>query len=214
MNVARGLGAAAVAAAVLVPMAWASTASLRVDDEGAALLRVSIGARPERIETCVEQTDEELAKVAPQMRQRVVCEGTTARYRYVVMRDGRVIDSAIVRGGGLRHDRRLYVFREYPLAPGASNLSVRLDRVDTLQSRDDSRERREDRDSEDRDSDDRGERDSDSRDERERHERERRQAEAVPHELSVGVVATLREHEVVLVSYDQDQRRLVARRKP
>lgn len=205
MNVLRGLGAAAVAAAVLVPMAWASTASLRVDDGGVAVLRVSIGARPERIETCVEQTDEALAKVAPQMRQRVVCEGTTARYRYTVTRDGQVIDSAIVRGGGLRHDRRLYVFREYPMAPGESSLGVRLERVDTVQAR-------EGRD--ERDSDDREERDADSRDERERHERERRQADAVPRELSVAMRAALRAHEVVLVTYDQDQRRLVARRQP
>lgn len=200
MNVARALGAAAVAGAVLLPMAWASTAPLRVDEGGTAVLRVSIGARPERIETCVEQTDEALAKVAPQMRQRVVCEGTTARYRFTVARDGVVIDSAIVRGGGLRHDRRLYVFREYPLPPGESELRVRLDRVDTVQAREVSRERREDHN-------------ADSRDERERHERERRQAEAVPHELSVGIRAALREHEVVLVTYDQDERKLVARRK-
>jgi len=68
------------------------------------------------------------------MRQAVVCEGTTASYRLEVRYHGEVIAQQVVRGGGLRHDRPLYVSRDIQLPPGDADLSVKFVRVDAQAS--------------------------------------------------------------------------------
>lgn len=204
-----------VAAAALLAMAWASTAPLPVHTSGDAIVRVSLGARPERIETCRTQSNEDLAKVAPQMRQRVVCEGVTARYRLEVRRDGQPLLSQVVRGGGLRHDRPLYVSRELRVPPGTASFAVYITRIDTVASENDSAAVV--------DPDDAGTRpDTDDatgqaglipgRSGREVEERRRRREEAIPPELDLELSAPLAPGEVLLISYDQRTRRLVARR--
>jgi hypothetical protein len=65
------------------------------------------------------------------MRQRVVCEGTTASYRFEVRREGEIIATATVRGGGMRHDRQLYIFRELSIPSGRSTLEVSMTRIDS-----------------------------------------------------------------------------------
>ena len=95
-----------------------------------AILRLAWSARPERIENCRQQSDEELARLPAHMRQPVVCEGVSAQYRLTVRREGSVVAEQIVRGGGLRQDRRIYVFHELPLDPGESSIEVRFDRLE------------------------------------------------------------------------------------
>ncbi|MFI5311627.1 MAG: hypothetical protein ACHQQ3_10360 [Gemmatimonadales bacterium] len=203
----RALGAV-VAGAGLCALAWASTAPLRAARTADALVRLSWGARPERIETCRTQTDEELAKVLPQMRQRVVCEGTTARYRLDVRHDGSPIVSADVRGGGLRHDRELYVFREIAVPAGRSTLRVRFERADSVPSeRDQERERPDSGDTLQGII-------APERARREMDERRRRREEAVPSLLMLDTTVTLAAREVLLVTYDPDGRRLVVRSAP
>ena len=215
MSIAVRSAGVLVAAAALLAMAWASTAPLPVHTSGDAIVRVSLGARPERIETCRTQSDEELAKVAPQMRQRVVCEGVTARYRLEVRRDGQPLLSQVVRGGGLRHDRPLYVSRELRVPPGIASVAVHLTRVDTVASESDSAVVV--------DPDDAGTRSAadvatgqagviPGRAGREEEERRRRREEAIPPELHLELSAPLAPGEVLLISYDQRTRRLVARR--
>jgi hypothetical protein len=199
----RALGVA-LAAAVLLGVAWGSRAPLRVAPLEQALVRISFGARPERIEQCVTQTDEELAKVAPQMRQRVVCEGVAARYRLELFHDGRLVLSEVVRGGGLRHDRQLYVFREVAVPARPAALSMRLTRIDTVAATE-----------EEEDEGDEGDEDEDDellggRAGREREERRRRRAESIPPELALDLRATLAPREVLLLTYDADRRRLIA----
>ena len=197
----RALGVA-IAAAVLLGVAWGSRAPLRVAPLEQALVRISFGARPERIEQCVTQTDEELAKVAPQMRQRVVCEGVAARYRLALFHDGRLVLSEVVRGGGLRHDRQLYVFREVAVPARPAALSMRLTRIDTVGA---TEEEEDDDDDEEEDDELLG-----GRAGREREERRRRRAESIPPELRLDLRATLEAREVLLLTYDADRRRLIA----
>ena len=197
----RSLGVA-LAAAVLLGVAWGSRAPLRVAPLEQALVRISFGARPERIEQCVTQTDEELAKVAPQMRQRVVCEGVAARYRLALFHDGRLVLSEVVRGGGLRHDRQLYVFREVAVPARPAALSMRLTRIDTVGA---TEEEEDDDDDEEEDDELLG-----GRAGREREERRRRRAESIPPELRLDLRATLEAREVLLLTYDADRRRLIA----
>ena len=100
------------------------------DASAESVLRLTWTARPERVEDCRPQSEEALAKLPPHMRQAVICEGTTASYRLIVRREGAVLLDEIVRGGGIRHDRPLYVFREIRLPAGESTVGVQFDRID------------------------------------------------------------------------------------
>src|SRR6187549_1661116 len=109
--------AVGVVAALVAPIGigWASTLRTTPNDSASAVLRLAWTARPERIENCRAQSDDELAKIPAHMRQAVVCEGTTAAYRLEVRRDSLLLVDQIVRGGGVRHDRPLYVSRDIAL---------------------------------------------------------------------------------------------------
>jgi len=209
-----GLAAIVTVGAALV-LALASAVPFRVDALPDARLRVAFSARPERIETCRTPSAEELANLPAHMRQGVVCEGTTARYRLEVRRDDSLLASAILRGGGLRHDRRLYALRELSVPSGRGTIDVRLVRVDTVAARPDSDARGSDDHGRDernehgagpgRALDDDGRADTRSRDE---EEHRRRVADEVPAVLTLHEVVTLNPREVLLVTYDQASRRL------
>lgn len=191
-----------IAFGLLLAMTWASTAPLRVTTSDDAIVRLSLGARPQRIETCRTQSDEELEKLAPQMRQRVICEGVAARYRLSVRRNGEVIHQQLVRGGGLRHDRRLYVSRELLVPAGPGVFTVELVRIDTVSGRDEEHEEEEEHERAM----------SPDRQRREEEEHRRRREEDVPPALRVEVEAALEPREVLLVTYDPLSRRLVTTR--
>ena len=126
----RAIGLA-VAAAATIGIAWASNIQLTPHGRGEATLRLAWSARPERVEECRQQSEEELAKLPVHMRQPLVCEGVSSRYDLQVLRDGVVIVRQEVQGGGLRHDRPLYVFHELPQPAGDAAITVRFARIDT-----------------------------------------------------------------------------------
>lgn len=193
----------AAALLVTIGITWASAVRMP-SASAAAVLRLAWTARPERIEDCRPQREEELEKLPTHMRQAVVCTGTTATYRLEVRREGAVIADQIVRGGGLRHDRPLYVFRDISLPPGDVAIALRFFRVDGVgkptasdaatpagsprdrHSMDDDRRRRED------------------------EERIRGQEEAIPAVLSLEHRFHFVAREVILVTYDAERRELVA----
>jgi hypothetical protein len=119
-------GGASVALAVVCAVAWLSHVPIPASPRDDAMLRVAFRARPERIEVCVEQSPEALAALPPHMRRAQICEGTTASYRLEVRRDGVLVADAPVRGGGLRQDRPLYVFREVSVPPGPAVVAIRF----------------------------------------------------------------------------------------
>lgn len=123
------IGVALIASvAGLAALAYASAVPLAYHPEESALLRLSWSARPERIEVCRTLSEEELAKIAEHMRQRVSCEGVFATYALRTEVDGQLIGEAIVRGAGLRNDRPLYLLRDYPVPPGRHRFLVSLTR--------------------------------------------------------------------------------------
>jgi hypothetical protein len=201
----RVLGVAVAAAAALL-LSIASAAPLRLHDDAEARLRVAFSARPERIERCRTLSDSELAGVPVHMRQPVVCEGYTARYRLDVRRDDSLLFSAVLRGGGLRHDRRLYVLREQSLPAGRSAIDLRLTRLDASN-------RPDTLPPPDAPEDDHGRRaheddpEHESAAQRDEDERRRRVADEVPAVLALRDTITLEPREVVLVTYDQSARR-------
>ena len=207
-----------VAVGAAVALAVVSAAPFRAHSRPDARLRIAFSARPQRIETCRTLSADELANVPQHMRQAVVCEGTTASYRLEVRRDDSLVASALLRGGGLRHDRRLYALRELDVPSGPSTIDVRLVRVESVAEptttreserageahaeRDDD-EAREARETHGHDDDARGDRLS-----RDEDEHRRRVADEVPPSLALREEVTLRPRDVLLVTYDQSSRRL------
>ena len=126
----RALGLA-VALMAGVAITRASVFNMSVDASTDAVLRLAWTARPDRSETCRQPSESEQAKIPAHMRQALICEGATAEYRLTVRRNGEAIADHIVRAGGLRHDRPLYVFHEFRLPPGDATITVRFDRLGT-----------------------------------------------------------------------------------
>jgi len=182
-----GVAFAVAAAAALV---WASNVPLTIDGSADAVLRLAWGVRPERIETCRELTAQELANVPQHMRQERVCEGTTAAYRLVVRDEHGVRVDRLIRGGGLRQDRRLYVFEELPLPSGTALVDVRFERVGTSAGDDDRSA-------------------ADEADDRHEGGDNAERQGAIPRALSLVARVTARPREVILVTYDPELRALV-----
>ena len=126
----RAAGAVLVFAA-MAAIVWGASAPITVHGSDQAMLRLAWSARPERIENCRQLSEEELARVPAHMRQPVACEGASAEYRLTVRHDGIVVADRTVHGGGLRQDRRIYIFDELPLDPGDGTIEVRFDRIDS-----------------------------------------------------------------------------------
>jgi hypothetical protein len=110
----------------LAIMAFASGVPVAYHREDAARLRLSWSARPERIEVCRQVSDSELAQREEHMRQRVECTGTFASYALTVDVDGRSVGETVIRGAGLRHDRPLYLLRDYSVPAGQHRVQVRV----------------------------------------------------------------------------------------
>jgi len=62
------------------------------------------------------------------MRQRVVCEGDFATYALRIEIDRALVGESVVRGAGLRHDRPLYLLRDYAVPAGLHRVRVTLTR--------------------------------------------------------------------------------------
>ena len=185
----RGLGVA-LAAAAMAGVVWASNAPMTAHRVSYAVLRLAWSARPERIETCQQQSADELARLPQHMRQAVVCDGTTAEYRLEVRVDGEVIADQLVHGGGLRQDRRLYVFQELRVREGEAAIDVRFHRGDAGEKSPAAK-----RDHEDGDEDD--------------GELDRHRGQTVPPRLSFERRLRFSPRAVILITYDPDRRELV-----
>jgi len=118
-----------VACAAAFAIVEGSQVTIRRDSGTEGVLRLAWRARPDRVENCVPQSEEVLARLPVHMRQAQICEGVSARYRLEVRLDGQVVLDDVVQGGGLRHDRPVYVFRELRVAPGDRAVAVRFVRL-------------------------------------------------------------------------------------
>ncbi len=181
----------ALALAVMAAIVWASNVPMATNHAPDARLRLAWSARPERIEKCRQQSEEELARLPAHMRQAVACEGTTAEYRLQVRIDGALVADRVVHGGGLRRDRRLYVLEEIALPAAETAVDVRFDRVESNEPGVAAREH-----------------------EREGTELTPAQREEVPAHLLLARRIRLSSREVMLVTYDPDRQQLVSVQGP
>lgn len=166
------LALAGVSLAILSEAPYTATAPTR------ALIRLSWRAYSEQVQACRRLTAEELDRLPQHMRQEEVCERTILPYRLRVSIDGAPVTNLLVRAGGAREDRPLYVFHELPVAPGSHRLTVTFER----------------------------EGDGDTRDQDEpmpEHE-----ARETPPRLSFDDDVVLAERAVMVVTFDEEQRRL------
>jgi len=120
-------GLAALGGVVLLAALSRAPQAAHGTDMGA--LRLSWRAQPERVEVCRTVPEAELASLPRHMRQPVICEGRSAEYRLTVLRDGAPLADDTVQGGGARRDRPMYLYREFALAPGVHDLTIRLERL-------------------------------------------------------------------------------------
>ena len=181
MTAASRVAGAVAALASAMLLAWGSRAPMRFHATTDGVVRLAWSARPERVERCVTHSDEELQAVPAHMRQRVTCEGRSARYRLVVRRDGEVLADEMVHGGGVRQDRSIYLLRDFPTRPGRHRLEVMFERLDSVEAApaDVALARRRD--------------------------------EAVPSRLTLDATHDLGARSVLLITFDAEQRALVAR---
>jgi|GEM_PF-790721 hypothetical protein len=203
---ATAVATAVATAAALWLVARASAVALPWHASDATRIRLSWSARPERIETCRALTAEEIAKEPPHMRRRVECTGTFATYLLHVASDGRVIDERIVKGGGLRNDRPMYLLADYDLAAGERRIRVTFTRRE--KSDDDSAATAPRAMSIGADSGI-----FSGRAEREDEERARRRSAAVPPVLELDTLLTLTPGRVRLITFDAEARQLVVRQR-
>jgi hypothetical protein len=178
-----GLGAVGVT----VLLAGLSRAPQRVHGTDAGLLRLSWSGQPERIEVCRAVPEAELENLPRHMRQAVVCEGRSASYQLTVVQDGDTLLEEPVWGGGVRHDRPVYLYREFVADPGTHHLIVRFTRLDEPSSPNPPA--------------------ADSAPERPGRGR----LDRLPSELLLDTAITVRPRQVVLVTFDPAERGLVVR---
>jgi len=206
MKPLRAVVALGAAGAGLGIMAFLSAAPVPLHSSTSARLRLSWSARPERIEVCRALTEAELAAVPEHMRQRVSCEGAFATYVLRISVDGQSIGESVEHGAGIRHDRPLYLLRDYDVPTGLHRLQVTLTRRETTD----------------------GDTaaltsavipDADTglyagRSQREASERLRRARAAIPASLTLDTVVSLTPQRVALVTFNSERRTLELRVEP
>ncbi len=198
-----------LATAATAGLIWASNFRLALDGSSDAVVRLAWSARPERVEQCRQQSQDALAALPQHMRQEFICEGVPATYRLEVRHADRLMVEQLVQGGGVRHDRPVYVFREIRLPAGEIDIDVRFVRVDpdaasgALRTDDDDG-------GDSAVGEDGSQRRESVRRRLEAEEADRRRGAAIPAALTLRKRVTLGPREVMLITYDPGRRALVA----
>jgi hypothetical protein len=202
MSARRSVGIVLVSGALVFATAGLSRTPWRLAPDDHAVIRLAWSGRPERLEICRRLSETELAERPAHMRQAVECEGTTASYRFQVWVDTALVGEGVLRGGGFRHDRPLYLLRDLAVPPGIHDLRVEMTRVESPAG-----------DSAVATAADTAGLSLD-RGIREDEERYRRRLEALPPALSLRQRVSLGSRQVVLVGYDSDARTLALKSGP
>jgi hypothetical protein len=150
-----------------------------------AVVRLAWRARGERVRECRRPTADELARLPQHMREEEVCERRILPYRLRVDVDGARVVDELVRAGGAREDRPLFVFRDLAVTPGTHHLQITFEREGTLEAS--GREEGEDVDAAEAG----------------------RRARETPAHLGLDGPVVLVPRQIVLVTYDDERRRLL-----
>ena len=182
-TVRRSLAALVVIGGSVALAALSSTPYTAEPGDG-AVVRLAWRARGERVRECHRRSAEELARLPQHMRQEEVCERRILPYRLQVDLDGTRVVDELVRAGGARADRPLFVFHDLAVLPGMHRLRITFEREGTPE------EEREE-----------GPADVDATE-------AGRRAHETPARLALDEGVTVAARQVVLVTYDDEGRRL------
>ena len=93
-------------------------------DQALVRLSFSHGAKP--IAPCRERTEEELAKLAPNMRVKLDCPRERAPVKVEIEMDGKPLYQIVAAPAGIRRDGASTVYRRLPVAAGKHEFKARL----------------------------------------------------------------------------------------
>jgi hypothetical protein len=96
---------------------------LRPDE---ALIRISFSHAAQRVGECRERSDEELAKLAPNMRLRTVCPRERAPVLLEIDMDGKPLYKLTAQPTGLQKDGQSTVYRRLTVKSGQRHFVARL----------------------------------------------------------------------------------------
>lgn len=116
------VGAVLLTTAVAAGLATLSAWPLRLGAPDHALLRLDWRLRGDEAGDCLRPRPEDLEKLPVHMRNPDACLGALPPYRLRLWVDGAVVLDEQVRGGGVREDRPLTVYRDVRVAPGPRRL--------------------------------------------------------------------------------------------
>ena len=165
-------------------LAALSSAPYTVDPGDRAIVRLAWRARGERVRECHRRSAEELARLPQHMRQEEVCERRILPYRLQVELGGARVLDELVRAGGAREDRPLFVFHDLFVMPGTHHLKITFAREGTPE--------RQQADGGESDATETG-----------------RRVRETPERLGLDVPVVLAPRQIVLVTYDDEGRRLL-----
>jgi hypothetical protein len=115
-------------------VAYGSGVSVPWHPHDDAALRVSWSVRPERFQHCRTLSPEELASRPEHMRQAMECDGAYATYDLAVTIGDSLYEASVVRGSGIRHDRPMFLLRNYRVSSGEHHVKISLVRREATDS--------------------------------------------------------------------------------
>jgi len=125
----RRLTGGAVAALLLAGTGAGSRIPVELGTADSGLVRLTWRTLGERVRTCRQLTEVELRKIPAHMRRTEECTSLALPYRLQVRLDGREVRNVLVHAAGARQDRPMFVFEEFPVAPGDLNLAIEYHRA-------------------------------------------------------------------------------------
>jgi len=91
-----------------------------------ALVRLSFSHGAQPVAPCRERTEEELAKLAPNMRVKIVCPRERSPVKVEIEMDGAPLYAITAQPAGLKRDGAATVYRRAPVPAGRHTFKARL----------------------------------------------------------------------------------------
>lgn len=120
----RSVGALAVGVAAALAVAAGSRVPHAAHPQEDGVVRLSWRIRGEAAAACRPLSPEELEALPVHMRNPDACRQEGLAYRLQAWIDGEPVLDRTVHPSGARGDRPIYVFEEFPVAPGPTELRV------------------------------------------------------------------------------------------
>lgn len=89
-------------------------------------VKLSLSHAADRVEPCVQLTPQEVAKLAPNMRQAERCERERLPLTVELEIDGKLVLRVVAPPSGLWNDGPASVYERFEIAPGAHRITARL----------------------------------------------------------------------------------------